>query len=84
MVNNGLLFVEKTLFTKQEISYLNYFLNKKEFTNGLDLRNKYLHGTNPSNEIEHENDYYILLKIIILVLLKIEDDIRVNIIKKRC
>ena len=81
MVNNDLLYLEKTLFTKQEVSYLNYYLNQKEFTNGLDLRNKYLHGTNPNNKIEHENDYYILLKIIILVLLKIEDDIRLSFIK---
>ena len=52
--------------------------HKKEFTNGLDLRNKYLHGTNSFSETEHKSDYYTLLKIIILTLLKIEDDILIS------
>lgn len=75
MIENDYLNFESTLFTKQEIKYLNFHLNTKEFTNGLDLRNKYLHGTNSSSENENKNDYYVLLKIIILSLLKIEDDL---------
>lgn len=78
MIENKLVKVENTLLTIQEKNYFNYFLNKKEFTNGLDLRNKYSHGTNSFSEIEHKRDYYILLKIIILTLLKIEDDILIN------
>lgn len=66
---------ENTLLTIQEKNYFNYYLNKKEFTNGFDLRNKYLHGTNSFSEDEHKMDYFRLLKIIILTLLKIEDDI---------
>jgi len=75
MIEKDYLNFESTLFTKQEIKYLNFHLNTKEFTNGLDLRNKYLHGTNSSSENENKNDYYVLLKIIILSLLKIEDDL---------
>jgi hypothetical protein len=78
MIENKLVKVENTLLTIKEKNYFNYFLNKKEFTNGLDLRNKYLHGTNSFSEIEHKSDYYTLLKIIILTLLKIEDDILIN------
>lgn len=78
MIENNLVKVENTLLTIQEKNYFNYFLNKKEFTNGLDLRNKYLHGTNSFSQIEHKRDYYTLLKIIILTLLKIEDDILIN------
>lgn len=36
---------DSTLFSKPEQDYFNYFLNKSDFTNGLDLRNSYLHGT---------------------------------------
>ena len=78
MIEDKLVKIENTLLTIQEKNYFNYFLNKKEFTNGLDLRNKYSHGTNSFSEIEHKRDYYILLKIIILTLLKIEDDILIN------
>lgn len=75
MVEKGLLSYKSTLFTKSELSYFNYYLNKKEFTNGFDLRNKYLHGTNTDSEKRHKHDYYILLKLLILALLKIENDI---------
>lgn len=78
LINNGLLKFENTLLTAQEKNYFNYYLNKKEFTNGYDLRNKYLHGTNSFSEDEHKMDYYRLLKIIILTLLKIEDDILIK------
>lgn len=66
---------ENTLFTIEERKYLNYYLNKKEFSNGMDLRNKYLHGTNSSSEDEQHNDYEILLKLIILIIYKIKDDL---------
>lgn len=75
MVENGILYFQQTLFTIHEQKYLNFYLNKKEFTNGLDLRNKYLHGTNSVVEKEQKFDYYILLRIIILVFLKMEDDL---------
>jgi len=67
--------IENNLFTHEERRYLNYYLNQKEFSNSLDLRNKYLHGTNSSSPEEQENDYKILLKLIILVIHKIKDDL---------
>ena len=67
--------IENSLFTHEERRYLNYYLNQKEFSNSLDLRNKYLHGTNSSSPEEQENDYKILLKLIILVIHKIKDDL---------
>ena len=48
----------------------NYFLNKKKFTNGMDLRNSFMHGTNPNSEDELINMYYILIRIIVLFLFK--------------
>jgi hypothetical protein len=65
------------LFSKPERDYFNYFLNKSEFTNGLDLRNSYLHGTQakPDEIQKHEYAYFTYLKLLILTFLKIEDDL---------
>jgi hypothetical protein len=78
MFENHLIKFENTLLTINERNYFNYYLNKKEFTNGSDLRNKYSHGTNSFSENEHKNDYYTLIRIIILTLMKIEDDILIK------
>lgn len=75
LIDKEMVIVENTLFSRQERNYLSFYLNKKEFTNGHDLRNKYLHGTNTFSESEHDHDYHRLLKLIILTLLKIEDDL---------
>lgn len=75
-----MVFFGETLFSKSEQSYFNYFLNKREFTNGLDMRNSYLHGTqaNPEEIQEHEYAYYSYLKLLTLILLKIEDDLLIS------
>ncbi|WP_109300594.1 hypothetical protein [Aquimarina sp. AU474] len=78
MIKEKKLLTEDTLFSEEEIKYLNFYLNKKIYTNGYDLRNKYLHGTNVQSEQKHKNDYYLILKIITLTLLKIEDDILIR------
>lgn len=75
MEDKGLIYFGDTLFSEPEKKYFNFYLNKADYTNGLDLRNKYAHGTNSTNEEEHKNDYLILLKIIILEILKIENDL---------
>ena len=77
MQTQSLVFFESSLFSKQEQSYFNYYLNKSEYTNGLDLRNSYLHGTqtNPEDTQYHEYAYFTYLKLLVLVLLKIEDDL---------
>ncbi|MDD3077901.1 MAG: hypothetical protein PHH37_02195 [Paludibacter sp.] len=77
MVNQNMIYFESFLFSKPEQSYFNYFLNKSEFTNGQDLRNSYLHGTqaNPDEIQKHEQAYFTYLKLLVLILLKIEDDL---------
>lgn len=78
MAVENMIFFESSLFSKPEQSYFNYYLNRSEFTNGLDLRNSYLHGTqpNPAETQKHELAYFRYLKLLILVLLKIEDDLK--------
>jgi hypothetical protein len=72
-----IVFFEATLFSKPEQAYFNFFLNKSEFTNGLDLRNSYLHGTQatPDEVQKHERAYFMYLRLLILTFLKIEDDL---------
>jgi hypothetical protein len=78
MEEEGLVYFEDTLLNKLERNYFNYYLNKKEFTNGLDLRNSFMHGTNTMSEVEQKNMYYMLLRIIVLTILKIDDDQRLK------
>jgi len=80
MVNENIVFFESSLFSKSEQSYFNYFLNKSEVTNGLDLRNSYLHGTqaNPDEIQKHEYAYFTYLKLLFLTMLKIEDDLFIS------
>lgn len=74
MISKGDLRVANTLFTEPERDYLNYILNKSEFSNGLDLRNKYVHGTYPLNEDEQQKDYMIILRTMDLIITKINDE----------
>lgn len=67
---------ESSLFSRPEIDYINYTLNKSQFNNGLDLRNKYSH-TQPKSadgERTHNENYMIFLRLFILSLIKINDD----------
>ncbi|QQL50272.1 hypothetical protein [Mucilaginibacter ginkgonis] len=75
LIAEGLLTTSDQLFTIDETSYLNYYLNKKEFTNGKDLRNKYLHGSNIKDEKQQEIDYLYFLRTFIVILLKLKDDL---------
>mgnify|MGYP003502931097 FL=1 len=79
MATENLVFFESSLFSKQEQSYFNYYLNKSEFTNGKDLRNKYAHGSqaDPTNLNEHTYAYFTYLKLFVLVLLKMDDDLKI-------
>lgn len=77
MAAENIIYFESSLFSKPEQSYFNYYLNKKEFTNGLDLRNSYIHGTQTQDVKEHESDYFSYLKLIFLTLLKMEDDLAI-------
>lgn len=74
LVSTGDLCYGSTLFSKPEQRYLNYMLNQSEFSNGLDLRNKYIHGTYPRDKETQETDYDHLLIIMALVIMKINEE----------
>lgn len=76
--NAGIYFnkirILNTLFSEPEQSYLNYMLNKSVYSDGKDLRNKYIHSTYPRDEETQKTDYIEFLKIMILVIVKINEE----------
>lgn len=70
----GELRYTSTLFSEPEQEYLNYILNRSQFSNGLDLRNKYAHSTYPINPKEQTGDYVQLLEVMVLVIGKINEE----------
>lgn len=75
-ISKGVLCDDSTLFSKPEVDYLNYVLNRSEFVNGMEIRNKYIHGIQQvnTNEEEHKQNYYMLLKLFVLLAIKINDE----------
>lgn len=72
----GWLEKRNSLLTSEEADYFNFLLNKVRFTNGPELRNKYLHGsqTNTDTEVTHFHTYLIVLRSIVALVIKINDD----------
>ena len=75
-IDNGYLREESTLLTKPEADYFDYCLNSKTFVDGLKLRNIYMHGNAQTieDEREHESNYNMLLRLMVLLAIKINDD----------
>ena len=78
MESAGDIRYENTLFSKPEQDYLNYVLNKSEFSNGLDLRNRYSHDTCSLDEKTQSQDYLELLKIMVFIIIKINEEFCIN------
>jgi hypothetical protein len=74
LINAGEVRVESSLLSELESKYFDYNLNKAEFTNGLDLRNKYIHDTGSLDEKVQMQDYTVLLKLMIILVIKINED----------
>jgi hypothetical protein len=80
MVQKDWLVRESSLLTKAEAAYFNYYLNQKDFSNGLDLRNRYLHGSqaNTEDENEHYKTYITALKLLMSLVIKMNSDFLLN------
>lgn len=76
MVARGWVERRASLLTEAEAQYFNYFLNKVEYSNGPELRNKYLHGSqvNGDGEDAHFHTYLIALRLMIALVIKLHDD----------
>ena len=79
MVKKDWLAFRGNLLTQPEASYLNFMLNKEEFGNGPELRNKYIHPSMTKNdrvnEELHKESYIKALRILMCLILKIDDDL---------
>ena len=74
LIMNGEVVVESSLLSRLESQYFDYNLNKSEFTNGLDLRNKYIHDTGSLDEKIQYQDYMALLKLMIILIIKMNEE----------
>ena len=74
LIDAGDLRCDSSLFSIPEQNYLNYMLNKSSFSNGLGLRNKYIHSTYPTDENQQMKDYLRLLKLMLITVIKINEE----------
>jgi hypothetical protein len=77
-VKIGVLKFECKLLTKNERKLFNYNLNSKEFTDGLNMRNKYSHGANNYSEEQQKTDYFKTITLLFLLICKISDDLHLS------
>lgn len=77
MVANGWLERRSSLMTDAESDYFNYFLNRVGFSNGPNLRNRYLHGAQaPTDSDEaHFTTYLTVVRLTVALVIKMNDDI---------
>lgn len=73
-IESGDIESKQTLFTEQEQAFIDYMLNVQKYDNGPELRNKYAHGIFPTNLKEQEENYAELLRIMILIIIKINEE----------
>ena len=74
LVKNEEVEVESAVFSRQERDYYNYVLNKKEFSNSLDLRNAFLHGSFYGTDEELQQAYIETLKIFLMIVVKVNEE----------
>lgn len=74
MVEKGWLTRTSTLLSEPEAKYFNYFLNNLDFSNGPKLRNKYQHGRQDDREDAHFHTYVTVLRLLLALMIKINDD----------
>ena len=77
MFEKGWLAKDDHLLSKPERDYFSYYLDNRTFTNGPAYRNNYSHGSTPpvNDENEHFIAYLTFLRLLAILLLKIEDDL---------
>lgn len=84
MNSAGWILEDDSLFSKQESDYLNYYLNNSMFTNALALRNKYEHPSKLNQQDDEVfKDYMMGLKILGLIIIKINDELCIKFPEKK-
>ena len=77
MIEGGFLYINDSLFSKNEQDYFNYYLNKSEFVDGYDIRNANLHGTQEGDRKSnvHYTNYLQIMILLVLIVIKINDEL---------
>lgn len=78
MITKGEIVTDNKLLTKPEYQYFDYLLNNSEFSDGKAIRNRYIHDSIIIDERTMTADYYTLLKVMIMIIIKINDDCCLN------
>ena len=78
MIAEGEIVTDNKLLTKPEYQYFDYLLNNSEFSDGKAIRNRYIHDSIITDESIMTTDYYTLLKVMIMIIIKINDDCCLN------
>ena len=78
LISKGELVTDNKLLTKPEYQYFDYLLNNSEFSDGKAIRNRYIHDSIITDEKTMNADYYTLLKVMIILVIKINDDCCLN------
>lgn len=77
MIKEDRLEIDSSLFSRNEQDYFNFYLNMSEFIDGYDIRNSNLHGTQIGDRKSdvHYSRYLQIMLLIVLIVIKINDDI---------
>ncbi len=77
MITKGWIKTDDRLLSRLERQYFSYYMDNSEFTNGYEYRNRYAHGCSPIIEDDnaHAIAYFTLLRLLIILVLKIYDDL---------
>ncbi|TFC35314.1 hypothetical protein [Cryobacterium sp. TMT2-42-4] len=77
MAEKGWVVRRSSLLTVAEGDYFNYFLNMVGFSNGPNLRNRYLHGVQAGGENDdaHFKAYVVALRLTVAFVIKMNDDL---------
>lgn len=77
MLDEGLLEVGNSLFSRNEQDYFDYYLNKSKFVDGYDIRNSNLHGTQEGDNKSdiHYSNYLQIMILLVLIIIKINDEL---------
>lgn len=73
LIEKGWAVWDNHLLSKPERDFFSYYLNDRQFSDAESLRNRILHGVVDDVTV---NEYYKLLLLLVLLILKIDDDLK--------
>ena len=73
LIEKGWAVWDNHLLSKPERDFFSYYLNDRQFSDAESLRNRILHGVVDDITV---NEYYKLLLLLVLLILKIDDDLK--------